>query len=138
MAEVALGRLVGRVPAAVRAQAGEQLVFTGGRLAACVGNLVIAVVMARMLEPTALALRAALLAQFLLLQLFSESISAGRALAPECSRSTRLRVRRIGITAGAILALGAVPVLGLVGLPVLTLVSLAATAPVAALQGGAR
>jgi hypothetical protein len=113
--------------------AGEQLAVAGGQLAAGAGNLVFALVAARLLAPGAFAELAAFLALYLLIHVPAGSLSAGSALAPELAARARRRALAAGLAAGGALAVLAVPVGSLLDLSPLLLLAAAATAPTAGL-----
>jgi hypothetical protein len=111
--------------------AGEQLAVAGGQLGAGVGNLLFALVAARVLAPGAFAELAAFLALYLLIHVPAGSLSAGSALRPELAARARRRVLALGAAAGAALALLAFPLAGPLQLPPGLLLAAAAWAPTA-------
>jgi hypothetical protein len=117
----------------LRALAGEQITVAAGQLGAGVGNLAFSLVTARLLMPGAFAHLASFLALYLLVHVPAASLSAGSALTPALARSARRRVLRAGGIAGALVALGCVPLSGVLHLPVAMLLLLAAAAPTAGL-----
>jgi O-antigen/teichoic acid export membrane protein len=131
--ETFAGRVAGRVPATTRARVSEQLLVASGQLAAGALNLLFVLVVARMLTPAAFAVLAAFLALFLLLQLFSESISSGSALAPRLGRTGRRRVGVASAATGVGLAVVAAPAAAVLAIPAAMLFTLAATACIAGL-----
>ena len=124
-----------RVEAAARVGrlAGEQLAVAAGQLGAGLGNLVFALVAARVLAPGAFAELAAFLALYLLIHVPAGSLSAGSALAPELAARARRRALQAGAAAGGALAVLAIPLAALLDLSPLLLLAAAATAPTAGL-----
>jgi O-antigen/teichoic acid export membrane protein len=117
---------------AVGAAVRDQGVAAAGQALSGVGNLVFALVAARVLEPGEFAQVAALLAFYLLLHLPASSLSAGTALRPDLARRARRRILAGGTTVGA-LVLALLPLAGSLGLSPGLLVCLAASAPAAGL-----
>jgi O-antigen/teichoic acid export membrane protein len=109
-----------------------------GVVAACqglsgLGNLLFALVAARMLVPGEFAQLAALLALYLLLHLPAGSLSAGSALQPELSVALCRRIVAIGAAVGAVVLSAGLPLAGSIGLSPGLVVCLAAAAPAAGL-----
>ena len=113
--------------------AGEQLAVASGQLGAGLGNLVFALVAARVLAPGAFAELAAFLALYLLIHVPAGSLSAGSALAPELAARARRRALAAGAIVGGALAVLAIPLAALLDLSPLLLLAAAATAPTAGL-----
>jgi O-antigen/teichoic acid export membrane protein len=125
------GRRVRR--AALGSAIRDQGLVAAGQGLSGLGNLLFALVAARMLAPGEFAQLAALLALYLLLHLPAGSLSAGSALRPELSVALCRRVLAIGGAVGvAILVLG-VPLAGSLGLSAGLVACLAAAAPAAGL-----
>jgi O-antigen/teichoic acid export membrane protein len=117
----------------VRRLAGEQLAVAGGQLGAGFGNLLFALVAARLLAPGAFAELAAFLALYLLIHVPAGSLSAGSALAPELAARMRRRALAAGGAVGGVLAVLSVPLGALLDLSPLLLLAAAAAAPTAGL-----
>src|SRR3954470_6151016 len=113
--------------------AGEQLAVATGQLGAGAGNLVFALVAARLLAPGQFAELAAFLALYLLIHVPAGSLSAGSALSPELAARARLRALKGGAAAGGALAVLAIPLGALLDLSPLLLLAAAAAAPTAPL-----
>jgi O-antigen/teichoic acid export membrane protein len=113
--------------------AGEQLSVAAGQLAAGTGNLVFALVAARLLTPGAFAELAAFLALYLLIHVPAGSLSAGSALSPGLAVRARRRALAVGALVGAALAVLAIPLAALLDLSPLILIVAAASAPTAGL-----
>ncbi|HWM08530.1 MAG TPA: glycosyltransferase family 39 protein [Solirubrobacteraceae bacterium] len=113
--------------------AGEQLAVAAGQLGAGVGNLVFALVAARVLAPGAFAELAAFLALYLLIHVPAGSLSAGSALSPALARQVRRRAFLAGSAVGGALAVLALPLAALLDLSPLLLLAAAAAAPTAGL-----
>jgi hypothetical protein len=113
--------------------AGEQLAVAAGQLGAGVGNLVFALVAARLLAPGAFAELAAFLALYLLIHVPAGSLSAGSALAPDLAARARRRALAGGAAVGGLLAVLSVPLGGLLDLSPALLLAAAAAAPTAGL-----
>jgi hypothetical protein len=111
----------------------EQLTVAGGQLAAGAGNLLFALVAARVLAPGAFAELAAFLALYLVIHVPAASLSAGSALQPALAAEARRRVLAIGVAAGAGLALLSAPAARELALPPALLLAAAASAPTAGL-----
>jgi O-antigen/teichoic acid export membrane protein len=118
---------------AVGKLAGEQLAVAGGQLGAGVGNLLFALVAARLLAPGAFAEMAASLALYLLIHVPAGSLSAGSALSPELAAHARRRALIGGAAAGGALAVLAIPLGALLDLSPVLLLAAAAAAPAAPL-----
>src|ERR1700754_4969828 len=84
--------------------AGEQLAVATGQVGAGVGNLLFALVAARLLAPAAFAELAAFLALYLLIHVPAGSLSAGSALSPDLAARVRRRALRGGAAVGGALA----------------------------------
>jgi O-antigen/teichoic acid export membrane protein len=113
--------------------AGEQLAVAAGQVGAGVGNLLFALVAARLLAPGAFAELAAFLALYLLIHVPAGSLSAGSALAPELAARARRRALIGGAAVGGALAVLALPLAALLDLSPLLLLAAAAAAPTAPL-----
>ena len=113
--------------------AGEQLSVATGQLGAGVGNLVFALVAARLLAPGAFAELAAFLALYLLIHVPAGSLSAGSALEPGLAARARRRALAGGALAGGLLAALSVPLAGVLDLSPLLLLAAAVAAPSAGL-----
>jgi O-antigen/teichoic acid export membrane protein len=111
--------------------AAEQALVAGGQLAAGVGNLVFAVLAARLLEPRGFAQLAAFLALYLLVHVPASSLSAGSALTPALAARARRRALLAGGGIGAAVAAAAVPLSGPAGVPAGLLLVLAFAVPAA-------
>src|SRR3954465_11056553 len=84
--------------------AGEQLAVAGGQLGAGIGNMLFALVAARLLAPGAFAEMAAFLALYLLIHVPAGSLSAGSALSPDLAGRARRRALTAGAAGGGALA----------------------------------
>ena len=113
--------------------AGEQLTVAAGQIGAGVGNLVFALVAARLLAPGAFAELAAFLALYLLIHVPAGSLSAGSALSPELAGLARRRAFGAGAAVGAVLTVFTVPLASLLDLSPAMLLAAAAAAPTAGL-----
>ena len=113
--------------------AGEQLAVAAGQVGAGIGNLLFALIAARLLAPGAFAELAAFLALYLLIHVPAGSLSAGSALSPELAARARRRALIGGAAAGGALAVLAVPLGALLDLSPLLLLAAAAAAPTAPL-----
>jgi hypothetical protein len=120
-------------PAGVRRLAAEQLGVAAGQLGAGVGNLVFALVAARVLAPGAFADLAAFLALYLLIHVPAASLSAGSAMAPELAAAARRRALAAGGAVGGALVVLSVPLAALLHVPVGILLAAAVAAPTAGL-----
>ncbi|HEY3190346.1 MAG TPA: glycosyltransferase family 39 protein, partial [Solirubrobacteraceae bacterium] len=120
-------------PASSRVIAREQVLVTGGQLAAGVGNLVLALAMARVLDRREFTQLAAFLVCYLLLHLPGASFGAAGALVPGLAR--RARRRAIALAAvGAVALVAVAPALAsALHQPLAVPLLLAAAAPTAAL-----
>jgi O-antigen/teichoic acid export membrane protein len=128
---LARGRRVRR--AALASALRDQGLVAAGQGLSGLGNLLFALVAARMLAPGEFAQLAALLALYLLLHLPAGSLSAGSALRPELSVTLCRRVLAVGAAVGAaVLAVG-LPLAGTLRLSPGLVVCLAAAAPTAGL-----
>jgi O-antigen/teichoic acid export membrane protein len=125
------GRRVRR--AALGSAARDQGLVAAGQGLSGLGNLLFALVAARMLAPGEFAQLAALLALYLLLHLPAGSLSAGSALRPELSVALSRRVLAVGVAVGAAVLVVGLPLAGSIGLSGGLLVCLAAAAPAAGL-----
>jgi O-antigen/teichoic acid export membrane protein len=128
--------LTGRAPARTRPAsrgriAREQLLVAGAQLASGVGNLVYALVAARLLEPRGFAQLAAFLGLYLLVHIPASSLSAATALDPALARARRRRVLDIGLGGAVLLAVLAFPLSGPAHVPSGLLLALAAAVPAA-------
>lgn len=120
-------------PAPATRIASEQLAVAGGQLGAGLGNLLFATLAARVLAPGQFADLAAFLALYLLIHVPAGSLSAGSALTPQLAVAARRRVLRVGVVAGAGLALLAFPLAGVLHLSPALMLAAAASAPTAGL-----
>jgi O-antigen/teichoic acid export membrane protein len=111
--------------------AGEQLLVAGAQLGSGIGNLVYALVAARLLEPRGFAQLAAFLGLYLLVHIPASSLSAATALDPALARARRRRTLQIGLGGAALLALLAFPLSGPAHVPPPMLFALAAAIPAA-------
>jgi hypothetical protein len=111
--------------------AGEQLAVAAGQLGAGVGNLVFALVAARLLAPGAFAELTAFLALYLLIHVPAGSLSAGSALSPDLAARARRRALAGGAAVGGVLAVLALPLGHLLDLSPALLLAAAAAAPTA-------
>ncbi|HEX6713964.1 MAG TPA: glycosyltransferase family 39 protein [Thermoleophilaceae bacterium] len=109
----------------------EQMLVTGAQLGSGVGNLVYALVAARLLEPRGFAQLAAFLGLYLLVHIPASSLSAATALDPALARARRRRVVQIGTGGAALLVLLAFPLSGPAHVPPGMLLALAAAVPAA-------
>ena len=131
---VGLTRAPGRVAPATRGRiAREQVVVAGAQLASGAGNLVYALVAARLLEPRGFAQLAAFLGLYLLVHIPASSLSAATALDPELARERRKRALDIGLGIGVLLAALAFPLSGPAHVPPGMLLALACAVPTAGL-----
>ena len=126
---------VGTAPVTLRRRtlAREQALVTGAQLAAGAGNLVFALVMARVLAPDAFTDFAAFLACYLLLHLPAAGLGAGGALAGAGAASLRRRSFGAGLTVAAAGAVAAPWLASLLHVGIAFPLLLAAAAPGAAL-----
>jgi hypothetical protein len=126
---------VGTAPVALgrRSLAREQVLVTGAQLAAGAGNLVFALVMARVLAPAAFTDFAAFLACYLLLHLPAAGLGAGGALAGAGAATFRRRSLGAGLAVAAVGALAAPWLAGLLHVGIAFPLLLAAAAPGSAL-----
>jgi O-antigen/teichoic acid export membrane protein len=125
------GRRVQR--AALGSAIRDQGLVAAGQGLSGLGNLLFALVAARMLAPGEFAQLAALLALYLLLHLPAGSLSAGSALRPELSVALCRRILAIGAAVGGAVLVVGIPLAGAVGLSPGLLACLAAAAPAAGL-----
>lgn len=109
----------------------EQIVVAGAQLGSGVGNLVYALVAARLLEPRGFAQLAAFLGLYLLVHIPASSLSAATALDPALARARRRRVLDVGFGGALLLALLAFPLSGPAHVPPAMLFALAAAIPAA-------
>jgi O-antigen/teichoic acid export membrane protein len=122
----------GHVAAASRGRiAREQLLVAGAQLGSGVGNLVYALVAARLLEPRGFAQLAAFLGLYLLVHVPASSLSAASALDPALARERRRRAVQIGLSGALLLAVLAFPLSGPAHVPAGMLLALAAAIPAA-------
>ena len=126
-------RTAGAPRSRVRRLAAEQLAVAAGQLGAGAGNLVFALVAARLLAPGAFAELAAFLALYLLIHVPAGSLSAGSAAAPGLAARAQRRVLAAGGAVGVALAVLAVPLGALLDLSPVMLLAAAAAAPTAGL-----
>lgn len=104
---------------------------SGGQLASGAGNLLFALVMARVLEPGEFARLAAFLALYVLAYVFVGSLGAGSAIAPSVAEDLVPRMWRIGFAVSIGLIVGSGAVGALLDLSTGLALALAVTAPVA-------
>ena len=109
----------------------EQILVAGAQLGSGVGNLLYALVAARLLEPRGFAQLAAFLGLYLLVHIPASSLSAATALDPALARKRRRRVLDVGFGGAVLLALLAFPLSGLAHVPPGMLLALAAAIPAA-------
>lgn len=122
-------RVQERIPANARRAAHDQAVVAGGQVAAGLGNMAFALVMARLLVPGAFAQLASFLALYSLLSLPGSSISAVASLRPQGTHRARRLTLLAGVAAGALLAATS-PVVGpFLRLPVVMVVVLGLSGP---------
>jgi O-antigen/teichoic acid export membrane protein len=121
-------------PGIVRA-ARPQLAVMGAQLAAGIGNLAFAVVVARALTPGEYADVVTFLALFVLLHVPSAALSAAGALAPERLERMTAVVAALGIGAGITLGAASAPLSTLTGLDRPLVAMLGVAAPAAGLLG---
>ena len=119
------------LPASRGRIAREQLLVAGAQLGSGVGNLVYALVAARLLEPRGFAQLAAFLGLYLLVHIPASSLSAATALDPALAARQRRRTVRIGLAGAAFVALLAFPLSGPAHVPPGMLLALAAAVPAA-------
>ena len=113
--------------------AAEQLAVAAGQLGAGAGNLVFALIAARVLAPGAFAELAAFLALYLLIHVPAGSLAAGSALSPALAVRARRRALAAGGAVGGALAVLSVPLASLLDLSPGLLLTAAAAAPTAGL-----
>lgn len=121
-----------------RARAGgarQQLGVAGAQWVAGVGNLVFALVAARVLAPGEFAELGAFLSGYVLLHLPAAGIGAGAALSPSGLRQQRRRLGIGGLAIGALLAAASPLLARTFDLPLPVVLALAAAAPGAGLLG---
>jgi O-antigen/teichoic acid export membrane protein len=118
-------------PASRARIAREQLLVAGAQLGSGVGNLVYALVAARLLEPRGFAQLAAFLGLYLLVHIPASSLSAATALDPALAHTRRRRAVQIGLGGAASLALLAFPLSGPAHVPPALLLALSAAVPAA-------
>ena len=115
-----------------------QLAVMSAQLAAGAGNLLFAVVLARVLAPGEYASIVTFLALFVLLHVPSAALSAAGALSPERVEQLTARVAVAGVAAGATIIAASGPLGDASGLDRPLLVALGFAAPAAVLLGLAR
>ena len=120
-------------PASRARIAREQVMVAGAQLGSGIGNLVYALVAARLLEPRGFAQLAAFLGLYLLLHIPASSLSTATALDPALAARRRRRAVTIGLSGALLLALLAFPLSGLAHVPPGMLLALAAAVPAAGL-----
>ena len=109
----------------------EQILVAGAQLGSGVGNLVYALIAARLLEPRGFAQLAAFLGLYLLVHIPASSLSAATALDPALAQKRRRRAVQLGLGGAALLALLAFPLSGPAHVPPTMLLALAAAVPAA-------
>jgi O-antigen/teichoic acid export membrane protein len=109
----------------------EQLLVAAAQLASGAGNLVYALVAARLLQPRGFAQLAAFLGLYLLVHVPASSLSAASALDPALARERRRRAVQIGLAGAVLLAVLVFPLSGLAHVPAGMLLALAAAIPAA-------
>ncbi|HYU56702.1 MAG TPA: hypothetical protein VEO00_01460, partial [Actinomycetota bacterium] len=130
MSQVTVGTVPVRLPR--RTLVREQMLVTGAQLVAGAGNVVFALVMARVLAPAAFTDLAAFLVCYLLLHLPAAGLGAGGALAGAGAGALRRRALGAGIAGGLVLAAVSPALASLLRLPLALPLLLAAAAPAAA------
>ena len=111
----------------------EQILVAGAQLGSGIGNLVYALVAARLLEPRGFAQLAAFLGLYLLVHIPASSLSAATALDPALARGRRRRALQVGLGGALLVALLAFPLSGPAHVPPGMLLALAAAVPAAGL-----
>lgn len=127
MSEISLSTSV--VSRAVR----PQLTVMSGQLAAGVGNLLFAVVLARVLDPGEYAGMVAFLALYVLLHVPAVALSAAGALAPDRSAGVASQVAAVGTGVGLALLVASGPLGRLLGISTGLVIALGVAAPAAGL-----
>lgn len=118
-----------RCPAGTRALVREQSVVAAGQLAAGAGNLLFALLAARVLGTGAFAELAVFLALFLVVHVPLSALSAGSAVTSTFATTHRTRVIGIGLVTGLALAALALPLGRVLDVPATLLLVLAAGVP---------
>jgi O-antigen/teichoic acid export membrane protein len=136
--EATAPRIVGRAPAlapvtSARTIAREQVLVTGGQLVAGVGNLLFALVMARVLDRREFTELATFLVCYLLLHLPGASFGAASALVPRVAHAVRRRALIIAGAAAVVLVALSPTVASALHQPLAVPLLLAAATPTAAL-----
>jgi len=116
-------------PAGTRTLLREQSVVAAGQLAAGAGNLLFALLAARVLGTGAFAELAVFLALFLVVHVPLSALSAGSAVTPAFAAAHRARVAGIGLAVGVTLAALALPLGRVLDVPATLLLVLAAGIP---------
>ena len=111
----------------------EQMLVAGAQLGSGVGNLVYALIAARLLEPRGFAQLAAFLGLYLLVHIPASSLSAATALDPALARRRRRRALQVGLAGSGLLALLSFPLSGPAHVPPGLLLALAVAVPAAGL-----
>jgi O-antigen/teichoic acid export membrane protein len=109
----------------------EQLLVAGAQMGSGVGNLVYALVAARLLEPRGFAQLAAFLGLYLLVHIPASSLSAATALDPALAHARRQRAVQIGLGGAALLMVLAFPLSSVAHVPAAMLFALATAVPAA-------
>jgi O-antigen/teichoic acid export membrane protein len=122
-----------RHPAASVTQTRAQLRVAAGQSVAGAGNLVFAVILARLLNPEDYGRFVAFLALYLLLHVPAAALSAASALAPARLAALSRRVGLVGVGVGAVIVAGSGLISSLSHVPVALVVALGLAAPAAGL-----
>ncbi len=121
--------------AALVSSARPQITVLGGQLVAGLGNLVVAIALARLLDPGDYADVVAFLALYVLAHVPAMALSAAGALAPHRLAGLGTRIAAAGAAAGAVVVVASGPIAATLSLPVGLVVALGVAAPGAALLG---
>ena len=136
MSEVSIAA-VGRRLAPIRSDVARtmrpQVTVMSGQLVAGVGNLLFAVVLARVFTPAQYSDIVAFLALYVLLHVPALALSAAGSLAPDRLALLGPRVAVVGAAVGAGLVAASVPIGGLLGMPSGLIIALGVAAPAAGL-----
>jgi uncharacterized membrane protein len=131
-------RLLASPRASLVGAARPQIAVMGAQLVAGIGNLLFAVVAARVLEPGEYAGVVTFLALFVLLHVPSAALSAAGALSPERVEQLTTRVAVAGAAAGATLIAASGPLAAATGIDRPLVILLGLAAPAAGLLGLSR